>query len=78
MTSFIKSIDAKAWRAIKVGWKPPMVIVDGKFVPKTEEDQTNADEQDSLGNSCILNVIYNGVDLNVFKLINSCITTKDA
>ena len=38
MTSFIKSLDAKAWRAVKVGWKPPMVTIDGKSIPKPEEN----------------------------------------
>lgn len=55
-----------------------MVTVDGKFVPKPEEDWTDTEEHESLGNSRALNAIYNGVDLNVFKLINSSITTKDA
>lgn len=55
-----------------------MVTVDGKSVPKPEKDWTDAEEQQLLGYSRALNVIYNGVDLNVFKLINYSIIVKDA
>ena len=55
-----------------------MITVDGKLVPKPEEDWMDVEEQKSLGNSRALNTIYNGVDLNVFKLINSNIIAKDA
>ena len=44
MTSYLKSLDAKAWKAVKIGWKPPMIIVDGKSVPKQEKDWTDAEE----------------------------------
>ena len=54
-----------------------MIIVDGKSVPKQEKDWTDAEEQESMGNSRALNFIYNGVDLNMFKLINFCVTAKD-
>ena len=78
MTSYLKSLDAKAWKAVKIGWKPPTVTVDGKPVPKPEEAWTDAEEQESLRNSRALNAIHNGVDLNMFKLINSRVTAKDA
>ncbi|KAA0041632.1 gag-pol polyprotein [Cucumis melo var. makuwa] len=52
-------------------WKPHMI-----FFIKTLD--TDAEEQASVGNPSALNAIFNGVDLNVFKLINSCSTTKDA
>lgn len=55
-----------------------MITVDGKYVPKPEDDWTNEEEQESLRNSRALNVIFNVVDLNMFKLINSCVTAKDA
>ncbi|KAA0039004.1 gag-pol polyprotein [Cucumis melo var. makuwa] len=38
----------------------------------------DAEEQASVGNARAINVIFNGVDLNVFKLINSCTTAKEA
>ncbi|KAA0064119.1 gag-pol polyprotein [Cucumis melo var. makuwa] len=56
----------------------PYVTVDGVFVPKPEVDWTDAEEQASVGNARALNAIFNGVDLNVFKFINSCTTAKEA
>ncbi|KAA0047000.1 gag-pol polyprotein [Cucumis melo var. makuwa] len=47
-------------------------------VSKPEVDWTDAEEQASVGNARALNAIFNGVDLNVFKLINSCCIAKDA
>ena len=31
-----------------------------------------------LGNSCALNVLYNGVDKNIFRLINTCKRAQEA
>ncbi|TYK18161.1 gag-pol polyprotein [Cucumis melo var. makuwa] len=36
------------------------------------------EEQASIGNARAINAIFNSVDLNVFKLINSCSTAKEA
>ena len=47
-------------------------------VSKSEVDWTDAEEQVSIGNARALNAIFNGVDLNVFKLINSYSFTKEA
>ena len=46
-----------------------MITVDDKYVQKSEEEWTNAEEQASLENLRALIAIYDGVDLNVFKLI---------
>ncbi|TYK29879.1 gag-pol polyprotein [Cucumis melo var. makuwa] len=62
----------------EIGYKPPMTTVDGVSVSKPEFDWTDAEEQASVGNARALNAIFNGVDLNVFKLINSCSTAKKA
>ncbi|XP_050935354.1 uncharacterized protein LOC127144011 isoform X1 [Cucumis melo] len=78
MIFFIKTLDGKAWRALVAGYDPPMIIVNGVSVPKPEVDWTDAEEQASVGNVRALNAIFNGVDLNVFKLINSCSTAKEA
>ncbi|KAA0060070.1 gag-pol polyprotein [Cucumis melo var. makuwa] len=53
--------------------RPPVLDVS-----KPEFDWTDAEEQASVGNARALNAIFNGVDLNVFKLINSCSTAKKA
>ncbi|KAA0035513.1 gag-pol polyprotein [Cucumis melo var. makuwa] len=78
MIFFIKTLYGKAWRALVAGYEPPMVTVDGVSVPKPEVDWTYAKEQASVGNARAINAIFNGVDLNVFKLINSCTTAKEA
>ncbi|KAA0063440.1 gag-pol polyprotein [Cucumis melo var. makuwa] len=73
---FIKTLDGKAWRALVGGYEPPMITVNGVSVPKPEIDWTDAEEQASVGNARAINAIFNGVDLNVFKLISSQTTTK--
>ncbi|TYK01287.1 gag-proteinase polyprotein [Cucumis melo var. makuwa] len=78
MTSFFKSLDGKAWRAILARWELLTVIVDGQVVPKFELDWTDAEEQASIGNSRRFNAIFKGVDLNAFELINSCNSAKEA
>ncbi|KAA0047660.1 gag-pol polyprotein [Cucumis melo var. makuwa] len=78
MIFFIKTFDGKAWRVIVADYEPPMVIVNGVLVPKLEVDWTDAKEQASVGNARATNAIFNDVDLNVFKLINSCTTVKEA
>ncbi|TYJ96033.1 gag-pol polyprotein [Cucumis melo var. makuwa] len=78
MIFFIKTLDGKAWRALVGGYEPPMVTVNGVSVLKPEIDWTDAEEQASVGNARAINAIFNGVDLNVFKLINSCTTAKKA
>ncbi|TYK07991.1 gag-pol polyprotein [Cucumis melo var. makuwa] len=78
MILFIKTLDGKAWRTLVAGYEPPMITVDGVSVPKPEVDWTDAEEQASVGNARALNAIFNGMDLNVFKFINFCSTTKEA
>ncbi|TYJ99674.1 gag-pol polyprotein [Cucumis melo var. makuwa] len=53
--------------------RPPVLDVS-----KSEVDSTYAEEQASVGNARALNAIFNCVDLNVFKLINSCSIVKEA
>ncbi|KAA0032035.1 gag-pol polyprotein [Cucumis melo var. makuwa] len=78
MIFFIKTLDEKAWRALVASYDPPMITVNGVSVLKPEVDWTDAEEQAYVGNARALNTIFNGVHLNVFKLINSCSTTKEA
>jgi hypothetical protein len=44
---------------------------------KPEEDWTEAEETEALGNSKALNKIFNCVDKNMFRLINSCTIAKE-
>ncbi|KAA0036989.1 gag-pol polyprotein [Cucumis melo var. makuwa] len=78
MILFIKNLDGRAWKALVACYEPLMITVDGVSIPKPEVDWIDAGKQVSIGNARALNAIFNGVDLNVFKLINSCSTAKEA
>ncbi|KAK2362825.1 gag-protease polyprotein [Trifolium repens] len=79
MIAFIKSMDQKAWRAIITGWNHPIVPAeDGSSILKGEGDWTPDEEAESNSNSKALNVIFNGVDENIFNLINTCTEAKQA
>ncbi|KAA0066414.1 gag-pol polyprotein [Cucumis melo var. makuwa] len=78
MIFFIKTLDGRAWRALVAGYDPPMSTVDEVPVPKSEVEWNDVEEQALVGNARALNAIFNGVDLNVFKLINSCTIAKEA
>src|ERR1044072_4530088 len=45
---------------------------------KNGEDWTEEEDVEALANSKALNAIFNGVDKNMFKLINICTVAKDA
>ncbi|KAL3034124.1 hypothetical protein AAZX31_02G175300 [Glycine max] len=45
---------------------------------KPEEDWTKEEDELALGNSKALNALFNGVDKNIFRLINTCTVAKDA
>ena len=86
MIAFLKSIDNnKAWRAVIKGWKHPVVRdvgADGKETGTTslkpEADWDENDDKEASGNSKALNALFNGVDKNVFRLINNCTEAKEA
>ncbi|TYK28731.1 gag-pol polyprotein [Cucumis melo var. makuwa] len=78
MISFLKTLDGTAWRAVVARGEPSMIIVDGQSVPKSEVYLTDAEEQASVRNSRVINAIFIDVNLNVFKLINSCNSAKEA
>ena len=41
MTSFLKSLDGRAQRAVIARWEPSMITVDGKSIPKPEIEWTS-------------------------------------
>ena len=45
---------------------------------KKEEDWTKEEDEEALANSKALNAIFNGVDKNMFILINTCTVAKEA
>src|ERR1044072_4927338 len=82
MTAFLKSIDNKTWKAIVKGWTPPVnKTTEGSSTTldyKKEEDWTNEEDEEALANSKALNAIFNGVEKNMFRLINTGTVAKDA
>lgn len=45
---------------------------------ESKAEWTDVEDNEALGNSKTLNSIFNGVDKNMFRLINTCIEVKDA
>jgi len=81
MSAFLKSIDSKTWKAVPKGWEHPVALdEDGNrtYVLKPEEEWIVAEDELALGNSNALNVLFNGVDKNMFRLIKQCTMAKDA
>ncbi|XP_057444286.1 uncharacterized protein LOC130736472 [Lotus japonicus] len=65
----------------KEGWKHPVNIPkEGSSVGelKPEDEWNKEEDEEALGNSKALNAIFNGVDKNMFRLINTCTVAKDA
>lgn len=61
------------------GWKYPVITSqDGTSTLTPEVDWTNFEDDEALGNSKVLNVIFNGVEKNISILINTCIEAKEA
>lgn len=76
MISLLKSIDRKTWKVVVSGWDHPTMTYSTRNVSlKPEISWSNP--KPSLANSHALNVIFNRVDQNVFKLINACTSTKE-
>jgi len=81
MSAFLKSIDSKTWKAVLKGWEHPVALdADGNRtdVLKPGEEWTAAEDELPLGNSKVLNALFNSVDKNMFRLIKQCTVAKDA
>lgn len=81
MVAFIKSMDNKAEKSVVMGWDQPMIRdKNGKITDelKLEEDWDDEDDKLAHGNSKALNSLFNGMDKNIFTLINNCAIAKDA
>ncbi|CAJ2656756.1 unnamed protein product [Trifolium pratense] len=81
MMAFLKSIDSRTWKAIENGWEAPVVL--DKEGNKTTEvkavkDYSKDEDELALGNSKALNAIFNGVDINMFRLVKRCTVAKNA
>ena len=80
MVAFLKYLDNKAWKVVWTGWEHLVVTKDGEATTdkKAEEQWTKEEDDLALGNSKALNAIFNGVDKNIFRLVNNCEVAKDA
>src|ERR1044072_4455490 len=82
MTAFLRSIDNKTWKSIVKGWTPPVKTKAADDTStlelKDEADWSPEEDEAALANSKALNAIFNGVDKNMFRLINTCTIAKEA
>jgi len=81
MIAFLKSIYNKTWKVVIKGWDHPRIKdKDGKDTTelKPEEEWSKEEDDLALGNNKALNALFNGVDKNMFRLINNCTVAKDA
>ncbi|XP_045799072.1 uncharacterized protein LOC123893185 [Trifolium pratense] len=81
MMAFLKSIDSRTWKAIENGWEAPVVLdKDGNKTTevKAVKDYSKDEDELALGNSKALNAIFNGVDINMFRLVKRCTVAKNA
>ena len=80
MVVFFKLLDSRIWKAVIKGWEYfKMLDTEGKFTDelKSEEDWIKEEDELVFGNFKVLNVLFNGVDKNIFRLINICTVVKD-
>lgn len=62
-----------------VGWAHPQITdAKGEKELKPKVDWTKVEDETTIKNSCALNAIFNGVDKNIFNLINTCVFAKKA
>jgi len=81
MVAFLKSMDSKTWKVFIKGWEHPVGMdKDGKATIslKLEEDRFKDEDEITLGNSKALNVLFNAVDKNMFRIIITCTVANDA
>lgn len=72
-------MDRKTWEKVIKGWIPPKVTAqdDIQYLNLEEYWSKEKDEEDH-GNSRALNTIFNRVDKNIFRFINTCSIAKEA
>lgn len=75
MSAFIRSIDNKTWDVVKEGLVKP---VDEKENIIMESKQTGEERVEASFNSKTQHAIFYAVDVDVYKLISTCLDVKDA
>lgn len=75
MCAFIRLIDEKTWDTVEDGWTGPCEVGGNAKI----KSKWIADEKADVGfNSKELNAIFSTVDMNVFRLMSTCLVDKDA
>lgn len=65
------------WKSVVKRWKHPMITSqDGSTSLKFEVDWSKDEEDGALSNDKALNVVFNCVDKNIFRLINTYTEAK--
>ncbi|KAA0043006.1 gag-proteinase polyprotein [Cucumis melo var. makuwa] len=79
MEAFLMSLNMRSWRAVISRWEYPTEKDEvGQTVRKSEMKWTKDEDDAAVGNSRALNALFNAVNLNIFKLINTCKSAKVA
>ncbi|KAA0048722.1 gag-pol polyprotein [Cucumis melo var. makuwa] len=79
METFLMLLDMRSWRVVISGWEYPTEKDEaGQTVRKSELKWTKNEDDAAVGNSCALNTLFNAVDPNISKLINTCKSAKAA
>ncbi|KAA0059940.1 gag-pol polyprotein [Cucumis melo var. makuwa] len=79
MEALLMSLDMRSWRVIISGWEYPTKNNEaGQTVQKSKLKWTKDEDDVAVGNSRALNALFNAIDLNIFKLINTCKSAKAA
>ncbi|VFQ76168.1 unnamed protein product [Cuscuta campestris] len=77
MRIFIQSNNFFLWRIIKNGEEVPMKKVGETTVPKTEDEYDAQDIKKIENNAKAINILYCAVNLDDYRKISCCSTTKD-
>ena len=79
MTAFLMSLNMRCWRAIVAGWEHPTENdATGKVTRNFELKWTREEDDAAVGHSRALNALFNVINQNIFKLINTCKSAKEA
>ncbi|GAA0150752.1 hypothetical protein LIER_09619 [Lithospermum erythrorhizon] len=66
------TIRLPTWKVVRAGWTTPTDTNENVVTVKPEDDWTAEEQELAIANDKAMNAIFNVVDLNVFKLINTC------
>lgn len=76
MRIFIQT-DYRLWKVILEGPQLPTKTVDGKTIPKKEEEWSTLDISNMEQNAKAMNILYCALDSNEFNRVSACETAKE-